>query len=119
MPNLQFEHSISQFDIEKLKLLFVKVINGMQQRTAPNTHSESPLEPTVNVQYCPKCTEKLHTTSFKMKSGEIICDYCNNASICKLYEILKGLNNIMEGFMFDCPNFIPKMELLNGPNSKK
>ena len=100
--DLKFNSPLSQFDLEKLKLLF---FNNMQSNSTNG-------DKTININYCPSCKNKLKNLKIDLKENEIICYHCNNMNICKLYDEISLVKELVINLDFICPNFVPNFNYL-------
>lgn len=101
MSELQFDYCMSPFNMEKLKLAYIKLMTELSMR-----HGDRQGGAELHVNYCPACKEKLKSFKIDLKEGELLCNHCNNQNICTVFQNLVEADKSIT-MKFTCDYFIP------------
>ena len=123
MSELNFEHQLLKYDLEKLRAVYIKVVNDIEakrmndaMKNVENENINDSDELKSDIYYCPTCNDKLKSLPFDLTDDEIVCDYCVNSSICKIYERIEHVKD--EVFLdVGCESFIPDINKIKKRNN--
>lgn len=107
---------MSKFFFERLKYLHIKKMSqnmpfpeGMEGPPMPQASRGD----TIQIDYCPKCHGKLKNYQISVTDKDILCDFCDNKKICKVYDKLKDAKEELNVMEFDCQYFLPDRKITN------